>query len=380
MHRHLAPLLDPRVEADPGPFGRRVVEDAPGRGQVVAGGVLRVEPALEGVSARAHLLLLEGQGPPGRHLELEADEVVARSPPPSPRAPPAGACSSPGSRSGPAASSRNSTVPAFAVARGPGGRHARRAQRSRRRAGVRPGLGVSSTTFWCRRWIEHSRSKRWITWPVVVGQDLDLDVPRALRDASRGRGCRHRRTPSASRRQAARAAAEVLAARPPPACPCPPPPREGLIMTGQPIRAASASRVASVLVVAVVAGDDGHPGRGHEPARALLVAHAPVHVARGAHEDEAGLRHRVGEVAVLAQEAVAGVDGVGSAGPGRVEDGRRCSGTSGPPPPGRWPTPRRRPAEVARPRVGLGVDRHRLQAHDPSRCGPPAPRSRPGWR
>src|SRR5665213_3529697 len=29
------------------------------------------------------------------------------------------------------------------------------------------GDGASSTTFWLRRWIEHSRSPRWMTWPCL---------------------------------------------------------------------------------------------------------------------------------------------------------------------------------------------------------------------
>ena len=42
------------------------------------------------------------------------------------------------------------------------------------------GDGASSMTFWCRRCSEHSRSPRWMTCAVRVGQHLHLDVPRAL--------------------------------------------------------------------------------------------------------------------------------------------------------------------------------------------------------
>src|SRR3981189_1645292 len=34
-------------------------------------------------------------------------------------------------------------------------------------AGSSSGDGASSMTFWLRRWIEHSRSPRWITWPCL---------------------------------------------------------------------------------------------------------------------------------------------------------------------------------------------------------------------
>ena len=42
------------------------------------------------------------------------------------------------------------------------------------------GLGDSSISFWWRRWVEQSRSQRWMALPCLIGQDLDLDVPRVL--------------------------------------------------------------------------------------------------------------------------------------------------------------------------------------------------------
>ena len=50
----------------------------------------------------------------------------------------------------------------------------RAARRGPRRAG--PGAGASSTTFWCRRWSEQSRSPK----TTCRADDLDLDVPAAL--------------------------------------------------------------------------------------------------------------------------------------------------------------------------------------------------------
>ena len=59
------------------------------------------------------------------------------------------------------------------------GRTARRPRTSAPRiAGSRLGAGAISTTFWWRRCTEQSRSKRWITLPCAVGEDLHLDVPR----------------------------------------------------------------------------------------------------------------------------------------------------------------------------------------------------------
>ena len=46
--------------------------------------------------------------------------------------------------------------------------------------GVSAVEGDSSTSFWCLRWMEHSRSPRCTTLPLGVTQDLELDVPRRL--------------------------------------------------------------------------------------------------------------------------------------------------------------------------------------------------------
>ena len=68
------------------------------------------------------------------------------------------------------------------------------------------GDGVSSRTFWWRRWIEQSRSPRWTPVAVRVEQDLDLDVARRPRRAARGSAGRRRRRPAprGARRRARR--------------------------------------------------------------------------------------------------------------------------------------------------------------------------------
>ena len=48
--------------------------------------------------------------------------------------------------------------------------------RSARRDASTAGLGVSSTSFWWRRWTEQSRSPRWAAFAVRVGEDLDLNM------------------------------------------------------------------------------------------------------------------------------------------------------------------------------------------------------------
>ena len=41
-------------------------------------------------------------------------------------------------------------------------------------------LGLSSISFWWRRWTEQSRSHRWTALPWRVGEHLHFDVPRLL--------------------------------------------------------------------------------------------------------------------------------------------------------------------------------------------------------
>jgi hypothetical protein len=55
------------------------------------------------------------------------------------------------------------------------------------------GEGDSSITFWRRRCALQSRSPRWITVAVGVGEDLHLDVPAARRSGARASACRRRR-------------------------------------------------------------------------------------------------------------------------------------------------------------------------------------------
>ncbi len=57
-------------------------------------------------------------------------------------------------------------------------------------------------------------------------------------------------------------------------------------------------------------GQHRHPHFAHERARALLDAHQPDHVRPGADELDAGCLADLGEAGVLAEEAIAGMDGV----------------------------------------------------------------------
>ena len=67
-----------------------------------------------------------------------------------------------------------------------------------------------------------------------------------------------------------------------------------------------------VLLLAVVAGDHGHPGGFHQPLRRVLEAHRTHGGGRGADEDDSGGGACFDELRVLGQESVSGVHGLRS--------------------------------------------------------------------
>ena len=75
------------------------------------------------------------------------------------------------------------------------------------------------------------------------------------------------------------------------------------------------------LVLAGIAGDDGHARGRHQFLRTGLAAHLAHRRARGPDEHQAGRGDGIGEVGVLRQEAVAGMDGLRTGFPGRRDDG-----------------------------------------------------------
>ena len=150
-------------------------------------------------------------------------------------------------------------------------RDRRLADARRAASGSRPGAGASSTIFWCRRWIEQSRSNRctmlpWLspkTWTSMCRGRVEI------RSISTGR----RRTPPCASRLAPASARANSPASPTTRMPRPPPPADALISTGKPIRSASASSSASVLVGAVIARHDRHAVRLHQRLGRGLRAH-----------------------------------------------------------------------------------------------------------
>jgi hypothetical protein len=86
------------------------------------------------------------------------------------------------------------------------------------------------------------------------------------------------------------------------------------------MRSASRCQQRRVVVVAVVARHQRHAGLFHQRLAADLLPMAAMAAGRRADEDEPGLGAGLGEVLVLAQEAVARVDGLRAGGLGRVDD------------------------------------------------------------
>ncbi len=248
-------------------------------------------------------------------------------------------------------------VPAFCVARGPrggdrGGPHA-----LAQLGGEHAGAGVSSIIFWLRRWMEQSRSPSWITLPWRVGHDLELDVVRVQDELLEV----HLVVVEAGAGLGAGLLEEVVELR-------------GVEDLAHATPAAAGGRldedrVADLVGDAVRLGDVGHRAVGprdhrdagglHELARGGLVAHGGDHLGGGPDEGDALVGAALGEVRVLGQEAVAGVDGVAVRRLGHGEDRVHIEVALG----------RRRRTDavgvlgelhVQRLAVGLGVDHHRL--------------------
>ena len=152
--------------------------------------------------------------------------------------------------------------------------------------------------------------------------------------------------------------------------PLPPPPAVALMITGNPMRCAASSACVDVLDRPRRAGHRRHAGLLRQAPRRGLVAHLADLVAAGADEGDVGGLADIGELGVLGEEAVAGVDRVGTGDLGGGDQIRdlEVGGAAG-----------RRPdayvivgeAHVQRFAVGLAVDRHRGDPELPARANHP---------
>ncbi|OPX67058.1 MAG: hypothetical protein A4E37_01729 [Methanoregulaceae archaeon PtaB.Bin056] len=97
-------------------------------------------------------------------------------------------------------------------------------------SGVMIGHGASSTSFWCRRWMEHSRSYRWMTFPCSSARTWNS----MCLGLSRYFSMKTVASPNAD--WAMRRPASIASSRPFSSCtmcmPMPPPPALALTITG----------------------------------------------------------------------------------------------------------------------------------------------------
>ena len=164
MDRDLVTGADAAVDPDPRPHRRHQMGQPAGRRQEVAIGILGIEPDFDRMAVDGQLVLGQRQRPAIGHLQLPLDQILA------------------GDRLGHRMLHLQPRVHlhevegALAFGRGvddeldrAGTDIADRPGRpspaafspmARRVASSIPGAGASSTTFWCRRWIEQSRSNR----------------------------------------------------------------------------------------------------------------------------------------------------------------------------------------------------------------------------
>ena len=215
-------------------------------------------------------------------------------------------------------------------------------------------------TFWCRRCKRAFALAEVDDVAVVVGQDLHLDVPRRVDQPLQEEGVIAEG--AAATRRAVASVAAMSSSRSTTCMPLPPPPAEGLISRGKPTPGAASISAASVKPGSAMPGTHGHAVGHHVVLGTDLVAHDLDGVNAGADERDAGCVQGLGELHVLGQESVAGVDGLGAALQASLDDGvdpqvavrRRgradADGSVG-------------FAHVAGSGVGVRVDRHRADAH-----------------
>ena len=158
--------------------------------------------------------------------------------------------------------------------------------------------GDSSSTFWCRRCTEHSRSPSAMTVAVRVGEHLDLDVPRPLEVALEEHGVVAERRRGLALRRVDRIVELRRRAHDPHAA-----------------AAASRGRLheeREADLVRLAGRQHRHAGARARLLRGELVAAGAQRRGRRPDPGEPGGEHRFRELGALGEKAVAGVHGVGA--------------------------------------------------------------------
>ena len=181
-----------------------------------------------------------------------------------------------------------------------------------------PGAGASSITFWWRRWSEQSRSNRCTTLPWLS--------PNTCTSMWRGERMYFSiSTRSSPKRDAASRLALSSAS----------PNSPGALDAAHALAAAAGDRLdqhriadcvgflleaLGVLVLAEIAGRHRHAGLGHQLLRRVLQAHGADAVRLRPDPDQPGVDHRLREIGILREEAVAGMDRLGARRLRRLDD------------------------------------------------------------
>ena len=240
------------------------------------------------------------------------------------------------------------------------------------------GDGASSSTFWCRRWIEHSRSPEPHHVAVLVGQNLHLDVAGIddrLLDINFAVA---ERTLRLALRRFQRGT-KFLAALAPGACPCR---RRRPRLSASPDSRRLLGHFFASSGEAKPARSSGHKGNArflHLLAGAGFRAHHFHGGGVGPMNLMSGIGARLRKLRVFREKAVAGMDGLGAGRVWRRRESCRCSDKIPRPRPGRWGKPRRPCGRAAR----RGPRRNRprpWQCPFRGRRGSRAPRSPRDWQ
>ena len=260
----------------------------PGLRQKIALGILGVEPRLDRMAGRRQILLAPRQRLAGGDPQLPLDEIE------------------PGHRLGHRMLDLEPRVHLDEIELaalgdeldGAGADIADRAGGGDRRLGHRPApFGVEPGR---RRFLDHLLMAALDRAVALEEMDRHCRAGRrrsAPRYAAAGAGISRSACGRRQRRPAPRAGPPSSAAANSPASatirmPRPPPPADALISTGKPIRRASSASRAGVLLGAVIARHQRHPGPRHQRLGRRLRAHRPHRRGRRPDEDEPGLARR----------------------------------------------------------------------------------------
>ena len=177
-----------------------------------------------------------------------------------------------------------------------------------RKGGETTGQGDSSMIFWCRRWIEQSRSPRCTNVSLFVAEHLNLDMARADQGALQQQPSFAERADGLGARGVQGGLEFVDLMDHAHAAPAAAGARfdhqgktDALRLVGETARGSGP---------AVIARRAGHAGLDHSQFGRALVAHGAHRGRRRADKDQTGVGAGLREVGIFGEETIAGMDGL----------------------------------------------------------------------